>query len=78
MAVWLFQVAFDYYLVNVLYRAVCVVYTARRNQHMCKFGADPFFRPVLMTIVVLTCLFIYLYISVFSYFKLLHKLQYID
>ena len=71
MAVWLFQVAFDYYLVNVLYRAVCVVYTARRNQHMCKFGADPFFRPVLVTIVVL-------YISVFSYFKLLHKLQYIN
>lgn len=70
MAVWLFQVAFDYYLVNVLHRAVCVVYTARRNQHMCKFGADPFFRPVLVTIVVLTCLFIYLYISVFSYFKL--------
>ena len=71
MAVWLFQVAFDYYLVNVFYRAVCVVYTARRNQHMCKFGADPFFRPVLVTIVVL-------YISVFSYFKLLHKLQYIN
>ena len=67
MAVWLFQVAFDYYLVNVLYSAVCVVYTARKNQHVCKFGADPFFRPVLVTVVVLTCLVIY----IFLYFLIL-------
>lgn len=35
---------------------------------MCKFGADPFFRPVLVTIVVLTCLFIY----IFPYFLTLN------
>lgn len=69
MAVWLFQVAFDYYLVNVLYRAVCVVYTARskKSAHVQIWCRSIFSSSISDDRSV--NVFVYLYISLFSYFK---------